>query len=214
MTRPVLGRPRQADLREAVGPRSRARSVFEVQSQQPGNFSLHVQDVCAVVSQLAPRAPGEIHLPIERVFRSQRVAFGRLARASPAVQLPQEDSPALRSRQCDRGFRGEPRGGRQAADVAGLMCSDPTPPEPAVRILVLCGSCLVGRATTSGSGALQQAAGPFGQVSGGLRSSLRSSGERAERRAQGRSDRVCSLPARGAISPAGAQSTEPAPRFL
>ena len=59
---------------QAVGPRSRARSVFEVQSQQPGNFSLHVQDRVRGV-QLVLQAS---HLRLERAhLRIQRVAFGR-----------------------------------------------------------------------------------------------------------------------------------------
>ena len=51
------GRPRQAQCLagpaprrpapQAVGRPSGARCVFEVQSQQPGNFSLHVHDRCA-----------------------------------------------------------------------------------------------------------------------------------------------------------------------
>ena len=84
VTRPVLGRPAP---RRAVGPRSRARSVFEVQSQQPGNFSLHVQDRVRGV-QLVLQAS---HLRLERAhLRIQRVAFGRFRAALLRGQLPRE----------------------------------------------------------------------------------------------------------------------------
>ena len=60
--------------------------MFEVQSQQPGNFSLHVQDRVRGV-QLVLQAS---HLRLERAhLRIQRVAFGRFRAALLRGQLPQ-----------------------------------------------------------------------------------------------------------------------------
>ena len=95
VTRPVLGRPApRRPAPQAVGPPSRARSVFEVQSQQPGSFSLHVQDRVRGV-QLVLQAS---HLRLERAhLRIQRVAFGRFRAALLRGQLPQRAlAPRLR----------------------------------------------------------------------------------------------------------------------
>ena len=70
--------------------------MFEVQSQQPGNFSLHVQDRVRGV-QLVLQAS---HLRLERAqLRIQRVAFGRFRAALLRGQLPQR---ALALRQAVR----------------------------------------------------------------------------------------------------------------
>ena len=56
-----LARRRHADLHCAVGLPSAARSVFEVQSQQPGYFSLYVQEARAPGEPLSPRARAPSH---------------------------------------------------------------------------------------------------------------------------------------------------------
>ena len=133
VTRPVLGRPApRRPAPQAVGPRSRARSVFEVQSQQPGNFSLHVQDRVRGV-QLVLQAS---HLRLERAhLRIQRVAFGRLARRASSRPTPAASPPrrALRQAASDASCttpRGEAGGPPRRA-----VCSDPPPPESSQPIL-------------------------------------------------------------------------------
>ena len=75
--------PRRPAL-QAVGLPSAARSVFEVQSQQPGNFSLYVQDRVRGV-QLVLQAS---HFRLERAhLRIQRVALCRACVAGVAPRL-------------------------------------------------------------------------------------------------------------------------------
>ena len=148
MTRPVLGRPApRRPAPQAVGPRSRARSVFEVQSQQPGNFSLHVQDRVRGV-QLVLQAS---HLRLERAhLRIQRVAFGRFRAALLRGQLPQRalaprlaPSRQMRAVQPPRGEAGGPP--RRA------VCSDPASSRIRSRYSAV-NWRRFGLATTSGSG--------------------------------------------------------------
>ena len=132
MTRPVLGRPApRRPPPQAVGPRSRARSVFEVQSQQPGNFSLHVQFVCAVCNSCsrratAPRArapshpAGCVRPPSRRLLRGQLPQRARAPRLAPSRQMRAV----------------QPLAAKQAAHLAGLCA--------AIRLLqnpqpILCG---------------------------------------------------------------------------
>ena len=59
--------------------------MFEVQSQQPGNFSLHVQNRVRGVQLVLQTS----HLRLERAhLRIQRVAFGRFRAALLRGQLP------------------------------------------------------------------------------------------------------------------------------
>ena len=121
MTRPVLGRPApRRPAPQSVGPRSRARSVFEVQSQQPGNFSLHVQDRVRGV---------QLVLQAERLEPRARApsnpagnAFGRFRAAIVRGQLPQRAlAPRLAPSRQMRAV--QPLAAKQAAHLDGLCAS-------------------------------------------------------------------------------------------
>ena len=128
-TPPALGTPapRRA-ARQAVGLPSAARSVFEVQSQQPGNSSLYVQDRVRGV-QLVLQAS---HFRLERAhLRIQRVAFARLCAALLRGQLPKRTlAPRLApSRQMGAV---QPLAAKQPTHLAGLrtalrLLEDPQP---------------------------------------------------------------------------------------
>ena len=132
VTRPVLGRPApRRPAPQAVGPRSRARSVFEVQSQQPGNFSLHVQDRVRGV-QLVLQAS---HLRLERAhLRIQRVAFGRFRAALLRGQLPAASPCAAPCAKPSDASCTTPRG-EAGGPPRRAVCNDPPPPEPAADTL-------------------------------------------------------------------------------
>ena len=93
--------------------------MFEVQSQQPGNFSLHVQGRVRGV-QLVLQAS---HLRLERAhLRIQRVAFGRFRAALLRGQLPQRAlAPRLAPSRQMRAV--QPLAAKQAAHLAGLRAA-------------------------------------------------------------------------------------------
>ena len=133
VTRPVLGRPapRRSVRRKRLRPRSRARSVFEVQSQQPGNFSLHVQDRCA---RCATRAPGEPLAPRARAPSHPAGCVRPVSRRASSRPTPAASPCASALRQAVRCGCTSPRG-EAGGPPRRAVCSDPPAPESAADTL-------------------------------------------------------------------------------
>ena len=93
--------------------------MFEVQSQQPGNFSLHGQN-CVRGVQLVLQTS---HLRLQRAhLRIQRVAFGRFRAALLRGQLPQRTlAPRFALSRQMRAV--QPLAAKQAAHLAGLCAA-------------------------------------------------------------------------------------------
>ena len=124
-TPPALGTPapRRPAL-QAVGLPSAARSVFEVQSQQPGNFPLYVQVSCA---RCATRAPGEPLSPRARAPSHPAGCVRPALRRASSEPTPEANPCAAPCAKPSDGSCTTPRG--EAADPPRRAVHSAPPPQ-------------------------------------------------------------------------------------
>ena len=124
VTRPAFGTlgPRRP-VRRALGPPSAILPVAEVESQQPGNFSLYSRIVCAVCNAFSSRT--DVHLELVHVRAEQVTLEKRHGAALARGRGPQRDltKRLASSRKVGRVYNTRARAKQTTDSRAGLKAA-------------------------------------------------------------------------------------------